>query len=96
VLLCRDCFAKAQVSMATLTREALADARRRGVKLGRSPLPPDELALRVSEMRRTMTLRAIADELNDEGVPTLRDASRWTPSSVNGLLRRKALRASNG
>jgi hypothetical protein len=29
-----------------------------------------------------MTLQAIADSLNDEGVPTLRGGSRWRPSSV--------------
>jgi hypothetical protein len=29
-----------------------------------------------------MTLQAIADQLNSEGVPTLRGGSRWRPSSV--------------
>jgi hypothetical protein len=29
-----------------------------------------------------MTLQAIADTLNAEGVPTLRGGSRWRPSSV--------------
>ena len=29
-----------------------------------------------------MTLQAIADSLNDEGIPTLRGGSQWRPSSV--------------
>jgi hypothetical protein len=29
-----------------------------------------------------MTLQAIADTLNGEGVPTLRGGSEWRPSSV--------------
>jgi recombinase len=29
-----------------------------------------------------MTLQAIADQLNTEGVPTLRGGSQWRPSSV--------------
>ena len=29
-----------------------------------------------------MTLQAIADSLNDEGVPTLRGGQKWRPSSV--------------
>ena len=29
-----------------------------------------------------MTLQAIADQLNDEGVPTLRGGAMWRPSSV--------------
>ena len=29
-----------------------------------------------------MTLQAIADTLNSEGVPTLRGGSEWRPSSV--------------
>jgi hypothetical protein len=29
-----------------------------------------------------MTLQAIADKLNEEGVPTLRGGAMWRPSSV--------------
>jgi DNA invertase Pin-like site-specific DNA recombinase len=38
---------------------------------------------RIAEMRaRGMTLQAIADSLNAEGVPTLRGGTEWRPSSV--------------
>jgi hypothetical protein len=41
------------------------------------------LQQRIAEMRRSgMTLQAIADTLNDEGVPTVRGGARWRPSSV--------------
>jgi hypothetical protein len=33
-----------------------------------------------------MTLQAIADELNDSGVPTVRGGARWRPSSVQSVL----------
>jgi hypothetical protein len=38
---------------------------------------------RISTMRTAgMTLQAIADVLNSEGVPTLRGGAKWRPSSV--------------
>jgi hypothetical protein len=33
-----------------------------------------------------MTMRAIADALNAEGVPTPRGGARWRPSSVQSAL----------
>jgi recombinase len=33
-----------------------------------------------------MTLRAIADTLNREGVPTVRGGAEWRPSSVQSVL----------
>jgi hypothetical protein len=33
-----------------------------------------------------MTLQAIADTLNREGVPTLRGGSEWRPSSVQAAV----------
>jgi hypothetical protein len=42
---------------------------------------------RVAAMRAAnMTLQAIADTLNAEGVPTMRGGARWRPSSVQTVL----------
>ena len=42
-----------------------------------------ELSARISAMRaRGMSLQAISDTLNAEGVPTLRGGTHWRPSSV--------------
>jgi DNA invertase Pin-like site-specific DNA recombinase len=42
-----------------------------------------ELQDRINRMRQEgMTLQAIADRLNEEGVPTLRGGAMWRPSSV--------------
>lgn len=42
-----------------------------------------ELQMRIAAMREQgMTLQAIADALNDEGVPTVRGGAQWRPSSV--------------
>jgi peptidoglycan hydrolase-like protein with peptidoglycan-binding domain len=49
------------------------------------PAPVDVAAIkqRIVEMRQSgMTLQAIADVLNSEGVPTLRGGAKWRPSSV--------------
>ena len=69
------------------TREDLdADAARpgRGAARGRpSVADVPELRERIVGMRESgMTLQAIADVLNEEGVPTLRGGSQWRPSSV--------------
>ena len=66
------------------TRKGLAAARARRGKTGRPAVEdvPD-LKRRIAAMREEgMTLQAIADSLNDEGVPTLRGGSQWRPSSV--------------
>jgi DNA invertase Pin-like site-specific DNA recombinase len=61
-----------------------APRERSGTARGRpavSDLPL--LQRRIATMRATgMTLQAIADTLNREGVPTLRGGSKWRPSSV--------------
>jgi hypothetical protein len=33
-----------------------------------------------------MTLQAIADQLNEEGIPTMRGGQLWRPSSVQAAL----------
>ena len=55
-----------------------------GARSGR-PAVADRPTLRrrIAEMRAGgMTLQAIADTLNEEGVPTLRGGAQWRPSSV--------------
>jgi DNA invertase Pin-like site-specific DNA recombinase/peptidoglycan hydrolase-like protein with peptidoglycan-binding domain len=74
--------------IAQRTRVGLAGLRARGGSLGR-PAVNDrpELRDRITEMRASkMTLQAIADQLNSEGVPTLRGGARWRPSSVQAAL----------
>jgi DNA invertase Pin-like site-specific DNA recombinase len=75
--------AKALVTVGELDAEQAA-ARPRRRSSGR-PSVADRPALerRIIEMRaRGMTLQAIADTLNAEGVPTVRGGAEWRPSSV--------------
>jgi DNA invertase Pin-like site-specific DNA recombinase len=56
---------------------------------GRRPAVSDqpELADRIRRMRASgMTLQAIVDTLNEEGVPTVRGGAEWRPSSVQAVL----------
>jgi DNA invertase Pin-like site-specific DNA recombinase/peptidoglycan hydrolase-like protein with peptidoglycan-binding domain len=74
--------------IATRTRRGLAAVRASGGSTGR-PAVADrpELVDRINAMRAAnMTLQAIADQLNAEGVPTLRGGAKWRPSSVQAAL----------
>jgi DNA invertase Pin-like site-specific DNA recombinase len=66
------------------TRRGLEAARSRGGAQGRTAVADiPELQERIARMRdEGMTLQAIADVLNEEGVPTLRGGAMWRPSSV--------------
>jgi DNA invertase Pin-like site-specific DNA recombinase len=66
------------------TRRGLEAARARGSAQGRAAVADvPELRERIARMRaQGMTLQAIADVLNEEGVATLRGGSMWRPSSV--------------
>ncbi len=68
------------------TRDGLAVKRSEGVVLGRPRTITPELADRIRGMRETMTLHAICDTLNAEGVPTPRGGSVWRPSSLRAVL----------
>jgi DNA invertase Pin-like site-specific DNA recombinase len=59
-----------------------------GRRTGRPAVRNDpELLERIAVMRAAnMTLQAIADQLNDEGVPTLRGGKKWRPSSIQAAL----------
>jgi len=38
---------------------------------------------------RGLTLQAICDKLNEEGVPTLRAGTTWRPTSLRAVLDRR-------
>jgi DNA invertase Pin-like site-specific DNA recombinase len=82
--------------IARRTRSGLAEVRASGRPTGRPKVSdrPD-LVERITAMRAAnMTLQAIADQLNAQGVPTLRGGAMWRPSSVQAALgyRRPATR----
>ncbi len=78
------------------TRNGLEAARRKGRSTGRTAVAdhPD-LKQRILQMRTDgMTLQAIADQLNEEGVPTVRGGTRWRHSSVQAAAGYKRRRPS--
>ena len=69
------------------TREALAEVKARGVRLGRPRQLSDETVGRIVSERSTgSTLAAIADGLNDDEVPTAQGGRQWWPSTVRAVL----------
>lgn len=66
------------------TRKGLAAARAQGAV--RSAIKP-KLKRRIVRMRAAgLTLQAIADELNEERIPTARGGTKWRPSSMQAAL----------
>jgi DNA invertase Pin-like site-specific DNA recombinase len=66
----------------------VAEGRRRGGEPGTSWIAdrPD-LVERIAEMKHSrMTLRAIANQLNAEQIPTVRGGTEWRPSTVQAVL----------
>ena len=82
------------------TRRGLEAAREKGNRIGRPGVEDvPELKERITAMRANgMTLQAIADRLNEAGVPTLRGGEKWRPSSVQAAVgyRRPPRRWQNG
>ena len=66
------------------TRHGLQVARMNGRSVGRPAVADNpDLSQRIAAMRAEgMTLQAIADQLNAEGVPTVRGGTKWRHSSV--------------
>ncbi len=66
------------------TRHGLQVARLNGRAVGRPAVADNpDLSERIAAMRSAgMTLQAIADQLNEEGVPTVRGGAKWRHSSV--------------
>ncbi len=72
------------------TRDGLAAARAKGVKLGGPRSLPEDVAQRITELRQEgATLTGIAHRLNTEGVPTARGGARWYPATVRTVLNRQ-------
>ena len=73
--------------IAARTRDALAQRRREGVRLGRPSVLPVEVLERVTRERRGgLSLRAIAEGLNADRVPTAHGGKSWYASSVAKAL----------
>jgi DNA invertase Pin-like site-specific DNA recombinase len=71
------------------TKEALAVKRASGVRLGRPPTVPQAVVRRIRQLRaRGLSLRAIADELDQAGVPTAQGGAAWYAATVRGVLLR--------
>ncbi|MGW5521681.1 recombinase family protein [Gordonia sp. NPDC003950] len=69
------------------TKDALAQKRAQGVRLGRPSETPAEVTRRVVEAKaRGLSLRAIAAELTDAGIPTVRGGATWHASTVRAVL----------
>ncbi len=74
--------------IAERTRDALGAKRGKGEQIGRAAVIDDpKLAKRIRAMRaKGMTMRAIADKLTADGVPTVRGGARWHVSAVQSVL----------
>jgi DNA invertase Pin-like site-specific DNA recombinase len=57
-------------------------------RAGRPSSTPQDVAERIRQMRQQgLTLQAICDTLNSEGVPTPRGGALWRPTSLRAILR---------
>jgi DNA invertase Pin-like site-specific DNA recombinase len=73
------------------TKDGLAAAKAKGVRLGRPRCLSEDVALRVTELRKGgATLAEIADQFNSEQIPTARGGKRWHPSTIHAVLNRAA------
>lgn len=69
------------------TMEALEARRAAGVRLGRPRSLPDEVVRHILELRRGgSSLKAVADRLNQERVPTAQGGMQWYASTVRKVL----------
>jgi DNA invertase Pin-like site-specific DNA recombinase len=91
-----DHVATTLITLSARDHQRIASGTRRGLAKGRASGGPSgrpavshrpELVERIAAMRAAnMTLSAIAEQLNAEGVPTLRGGKKWRPSSIQATL----------
>jgi DNA invertase Pin-like site-specific DNA recombinase len=75
------------------TRDALAEKRKAGVRLGRPSVLSADVVGRITAARAAgETLSAIADSLNADGISTAHAGACWYPSTVAAVLRSATLR----
>ena len=88
---------KERAMISERTKEALAKAKQRGVKLGNpnvGKMVTDAAAARDAVLEPIlremweMPLRTIAEELNNRNIPTPRGGDKWTPMTVSRVLKR--------
>lgn len=73
------------------TRDGLAARRAAGVRLGRPRALSDELVARIVRLRRDgASFRAIAAQLESDGVPTARGGTTWHASTVKAVCESQA------
>lgn len=71
------------------TKASLREAARRGSRLGRPVEMPSEVTARIVAARGAgQTLSAIAQQLNDDAVPTAQGGRKWYPGTVRLTLLR--------
>ena len=70
------------------TSAALQQKKRQGVRLGRPRTLDPAITGQIAASRADgSTLQSIANQLNDEGIPTARGGREWHPSTVAAVLR---------
>jgi DNA invertase Pin-like site-specific DNA recombinase len=71
------------------TTEAVAVKRAAGVRIGRPPTVPQAVVRRIQRQRsRGDSLRAIAEALNQDKVPTAQGGAHWYAATVRHVLLR--------
>ena len=73
------------------TKDALAEVKGRGTKLGRpTTVTRDAVAIILAMRRGGSSLREVAAALNDAGVPTAQGGREWYVSTVRAIEQRRA------
>ena len=80
-------FAQFERRIGQRTKDALAVKRAQGVQLGRPRAMSVEAIERIHELKRLgMSVSDIAQELNQEGIPTATGRGRWHSPGVKRAL----------